>query len=196
MYAVIKLTDKIVRNVKFPYKKEIISQQEIVEILEDGNEAFRKALKITNDHLTDCPPYINRIYGLSIKCNSKENKNNTEETNEEEINKNEKIIFPYTDSDIENTFKTLTENNNSYNNSPVIVKRFVKEEFFLSMKWAWDKYTSYSPTASKSFSHSNISYMRIVVVLFNLAQNVYTSEINTNCDNWVFSIEPRYEQGE
>ena len=182
-YAVIKVTDKIVRNPKFPYRKEIVSQQEIVEILEDPNEAFKKATEISIGHCGDVPPYVQRIYGLSVTYNN--NKRNNEETNEDE-----KVILPHTDSDIENVFKTLTENNETYNNSPFIVKKFIKENFNLSMKWAWDKYINNIPTASKCFDYKNIEYMRIVTVLFNSAQNIYTAELSISCDNW-FNIVPR-----
>jgi len=188
MYAVVKVTDKIVRNIKFPYKKQIVSQKEIVEFLEDGNEAFKKALQITNDFRMDphIDGFVQRVYGLSMSCQNKdENENNNEETNE-----SEKIIFPHEDSDIEDIFKSLTENDYDYNNSPVIVKRFIKEEFYKSMKWAWDKYLNCVPTASKSFKYSDIDYMGIVRALFNLAQNVYTAEISSGCDEW-FNIYPR-----
>lgn len=184
-YAVIKVTDKIVRNPKFPYRKEIVSQQEIVEILEDPNEAFKKATDISISHCGNVPPYVQRIYGLSVDCNNKE-EDNDKETNEE----NEKIIFPHKDFDLENIFKTLTENNEEYNNSPVIVKKFIKENFVLSMKWAWDKYSNSVPTASKSFNYTDIQYMNKVTVLFNLAQNVYTAELSVGCDDW-FNIMPR-----
>lgn len=187
MYAVIKVTDKIVRNIKFPYKKQIVSQKEIVEILEDGNEAFRKALEITNNFRMDphIEGFVHRVYGLSTTCCN--NKEENKETNE---NNDEKIIFPHEDSDIEDIFKTLTENDYDYNDSPVIVKRFIKEEFYKLMKWAWDKYLNCVPTASKSFNYSDIDYMGIVRALFNLAQNVYTAEISSGCDEW-FNIYPR-----
>lgn len=183
-YAVIKVTDKIVRNPKFPYRKQIVSQQEIVEILEDSNETFKKATEISIRHCADVVPHVHRIYGLSVSYNNEENENN------EEPNKNEEVIFPHEDSDIENIFKTLTENDEDYNNSPVIVKRFIKEKFSVSMKWAWDKYVNCVPTASKSFNYNDIDYMGIIRALFNLAQNVYTAEISTGCDEW-FKIYPR-----